>query len=87
MVLQAFKNQNRDFPSGPVVKNPPYNAGETGSIPGQGTKIPHTAGQLACAPQLLSLRASTRECATNYRAHALWNPSATTRERKPKCHN
>ena len=23
----------RDFPSGPVVKNPPANAGDTGSIP------------------------------------------------------
>ena len=37
---------SRDFPGGPVVKNPPYNAGDTGSIPGQGTKIPHAAGQL-----------------------------------------
>ena len=30
-----------DFPGGPVVKNPPSNAGGTGSIPDQGTKIPH----------------------------------------------
>ena len=30
-----------------MVKNPPYNAGGTGSIPGQGTKIPHAAGQLS----------------------------------------
>ena len=29
-----------DFPSGPVVKNPPCNAGDMGSIPGWGTKIP-----------------------------------------------
>ena len=36
----------RDFPGGPVVKNPPYNAGDVGSIPGQGTKIPHAAEQL-----------------------------------------
>ena len=28
-----------DFPGGPVVKNPSCNAGEAGSIPGQGTKI------------------------------------------------
>ena len=34
-----FKNHLRDFPGGPVVKNPPCNAGEVGSIPGQGTKI------------------------------------------------
>ena len=37
---------NRDFPGGPVVKNPPSNEGDVGSIPGQGTKIPHAAGQL-----------------------------------------
>ena len=35
----------RDFPGGPVVKNPPSNAGDTGLIPGQGTKIPHAKGQ------------------------------------------
>ena len=36
----------QDFPGGPVVKNPPANAGDTGSIPGPGTKIPtsHTRG-------------------------------------------
>ena len=28
-----------DFPGGPVVKNPPANAGDTGSIPVLGTKI------------------------------------------------
>ena len=26
----------RDFPDGTVVKNPPANAGDTGSIPGPG---------------------------------------------------
>ena len=30
-----------DFPAGPVVKNPRCNAGDTGSTPDQGTKIPH----------------------------------------------
>ena len=29
-----------DFPGGPVVKNPSCNAGDMGSVPGQGTKIP-----------------------------------------------
>ena len=38
---------DRDFPGGPVVKNPPSNAGDTGSIPGQGTKTPHVTGQLS----------------------------------------
>ena len=36
-----------DFPGGPVVKNPPSNAGDAGSIPGWGTKIPHAVGQLS----------------------------------------
>ena len=33
------------FPGGPVVKNLPSNTGDMGSIPGQGTKIPHAVGQ------------------------------------------
>ena len=30
-----------------MVKNPPCNGGDSGSIPGQRTKIPHAAGQLS----------------------------------------
>ena len=37
----------RDFPGGPVVRNPPANAGDMVS-----GKIPRAAGQQACAPQL-----------------------------------
>ena len=44
-----------DFPGGPVVKNPPSGEGNSGSIPGQGTEIPHATGQL-CPP------AATRAC-------------------------
>ena len=47
----------RDFPGGPVVKNPPSNARDAGSIPGRGTKFPHVAGQL-------SPRATTTELAS-----------------------
>ena len=36
----------QDFPGGPLVKNLPSKAGDVGSIPGQGTKIPQTARQL-----------------------------------------
>ena len=36
----------RDTPGGPVVKNPPSKAGDVGSIPGGGSKIPHATGQL-----------------------------------------
>ena len=44
------KMESRDFPGGPVVKNLPSNAGDSGSIPGGGTKIPHAVGQLSpCA--------------------------------------
>ena len=48
------KYLTRDFPGGPVVKNLPCHAGDAGSIPGQGTKIPHAEGQL-------SLHATSRE--------------------------
>ena len=37
-------DKTRAFPGGPVVKNPPSNAGDVGLIPVRGTKIPHTAG-------------------------------------------
>ena len=30
------RRSSRDFPGGAVVKNPPANAGDTGSIPGLG---------------------------------------------------
>ena len=39
-----------DFPGGPVVENPSCNAGDIGSIPDGGTKIPHVAGQATREP-------------------------------------
>ena len=39
------KCRGGDFPGGPVVKNQPCNGEDTGSIPGQGAKIPHAAEQ------------------------------------------
>ena len=44
---QTRKSGCRDFPGGPVVKNLPCNAGNVGSIPGWGTKIPHYLVQLS----------------------------------------
>ena len=41
-------------PGGPVVKNLPFNAEDSGSIPDWGTKTPHVSGQL-------SLCTATRE--------------------------
>ena len=32
----VFKEMSGDFPGGPVVKNTPFKAGDTGSIPGPG---------------------------------------------------
>ena len=52
--MEIKNDQGWDFPGGPVVKNPPCNAGDMGSIPGQRTKIPHAAEQL-------SLSATTTE--------------------------
>ena len=61
MTLCIWNKQNtfRDFPGGPVIKNPPCNTGDVGSIPGQGTRIPRAAGQLSL--QVPSLEATTRE--------------------------
>ena len=42
-----IKTTMRDFPGGPVGKNPPSNAGHAGLILGRGTKISHAAGQLS----------------------------------------
>ena len=36
-----FIDNTWDFSGGPVVKNLPSNAGDVGSSPSQGTKIPH----------------------------------------------
>ena len=37
----------RDFLGSSVVRNPPSNAGQVGSIPGWGTEISHVKGQLS----------------------------------------
>ena len=50
----------RDFPGGPVVKNPPCNAGDTGLIPGPG-RSHMLQSNYAQEPQLLSSRAITTE--------------------------
>ena len=34
-----------DIPGGPEINNPPASAGDMGSIPGPGTKIPHALEQ------------------------------------------
>ena len=65
------------LPCGPVVKNPPSNAGDAGSIPSQGTKIPHAAGQL-------SPRAATTEpsCRNERSRMPQLRPDATKNKNK-----
>ena len=60
------------FPGGPVIKNPPCNAGETGFIPRPGrSRMPRSS---YARVQLLSLRAATPE------AHVPWSLCSATRE-------
>ena len=89
--LQEFpwlKRAAWDFPGGPMVKNLPSSAGDAGSIPDRGTKIPLATGQLSpCAattepahsgahtPQL---EKPTRH---NYWACTFWSPRTATREK------
>ena len=49
-MLYETKEQSKwNFPGGVVVKNPPANAGDTGSSPGLG-RLPHAVEQLSpCA--------------------------------------
>ena len=68
MIIPGTDNSHQGM-DGPVVKNPPSNAGDAGSNPGRGTQIPHAMGQLS--PR-----------AANYRAHTLWSSHTTTREEK-----
>ncbi|KAJ8796977.1 hypothetical protein J1605_001787 [Eschrichtius robustus] len=76
-LLHDSRQRVRDFPGGAVVKNPPANAGDTGSSPGPGrSHMPRSnkaRAQLlsqratvteACMLQLLSLCAATTEAST-----------------------
>ena len=69
IIIMKINNKLWNFPGGPVVKNPPSNAGDAGSIPGWGAKIPHATGQLSpCATTTQLTPQRERE-----------NPHATTR--------
>ena len=45
-VCPLYDKLKRNLPGGPVIKNPPCNAGDLSSIPGWGTKIPYAVEQL-----------------------------------------
>ena len=54
------KSKKRNLPGGSVVKNPPANAGDTGSTPGPGRS--HMSRSIeASVPQQLSLCSRARE--------------------------
>ena len=73
----TIKSQLRDFPGGEVVKNTPSNAGDVGSIPGQGTRFPHAAGQLS--PRT----ATTELVCLNERVHVpQLRPNAAKKKKK-----
>ena len=38
LLASLYNKISVDFPGGPVVRNPPSNAGDVGSVPGQGSK-------------------------------------------------
>ena len=51
----SWKAGHRDFPGGLVVKNSSCIAGNEGSIPGRGTKIPHVPGKLGPLAEAIEL--------------------------------
>ena len=70
-----------------MVKNPPSNAGDTGSIPGQRDKIPHATEQLSLhtvptEPKHSRARLTQLEgpSATTTEAHVFWSSCTTTTE-------
>ena len=88
-----LKSQGRDFPGGPVVKNPPTSVGDEGPVPGWGGRhVPRSSE--ACAPQSLSTRGSprsaTREgtaerspCAATKRSHCPQLEKACLKRQRP----
>ena len=52
----TIHKKNQDFPGGTVVKNPPANAGDTGSSPGRG-RFPHATEQLRLCATTTEARA------------------------------
>ena len=77
-LLSCLKNNFQDFPGGPVVKNPPANAGDMNSIPGLGKSH---------MPQLL--RHTCLEPVLNKRNHmrSLCTMTKNSNQRKPVCSN
>ena len=58
---------SREFPGASVFKKPPSNEEDSGSIPGQGTKIPHVAEQLL-SPHTATMT-TKGHCPTYFKEH------------------
>ena len=69
-LFRTVKRSKQDFPSYPEVKNPPANAGDTGSLSGL-ERLHMLWDHQACAPQLRS------PCAATTEAHMSQSPCAT----------
>ena len=81
---QELKIESGDFPSGAVVKNPPANAGDTGSRPGPGrSHMPRS--DYVPEPQLLSLR--SRAHAPQQEKPLQWEACAPQRRVAPALSN
>ena len=60
-----------DFPGGPVIKNPPANEGDTGSIDPWSRKIPHDAEQLSLGTTATEPVLCNKKCqCSEKRAHS-----------------
>ena len=66
--ITVLKIKAKDFAGGPVVKNLPANAEDTGSIPGP-RRSHMLQGNRARAPQILNPCSATREATTMRRLH------------------
>jgi hypothetical protein len=72
-------NKRGDFPGGPVVTNLPSNAGDSGLIPGQGTKIPHAA-EMHCSwgkPMCCNEAPAKNKKTGNLVMWSLWNAASS----------
>ena len=58
------RHNPRNFPGSPVVKNPPGNAEDVGSIPGWGTKISYTGEQQKPTPSVAQEPQLENPCTT-----------------------
>ena len=65
----AIKTNETGLPGGPVVKSLPANAGDVGSTPDQGTKIPHAMAQLSPCAAATKVPTHLEPVLSNKRSH------------------